>query len=123
MIYSQFQQSPFQARFSGAKGWMAFSIGIAVITLALIALPFLLLFGAISFILLSLFGRLFLNKQFAKFKQQQPQGAYASSSQQQGNFSAASEQQSQQIFTDNAFVDKCHQAKPHQGRTYEHDPS
>lgn len=122
MIYSQFQQSPFQARFSGAKGWMAFAIGIAVIILALIALPFLLLFGAISFILLSLFGRLFLKRQLAKFKQQQTQGAYASS-QQQGNFSAASEQQSQQIFTDNAFADKRHQAKQHQGRTYEHDPS
>ncbi|MBE7216231.1 hypothetical protein MK852_20510 [Shewanella benthica] len=122
MIYSQFQQSPFQARFSGAKGWMAFAIGVAIIILALIALPFLLLFGAISFILLSLFGRLFLKRQLAKFKQQQAQGAYANS-QQQGNFSAASEQQSQQIFTDNAFADKRHHAKQHQGRTYEHDPS
>ena len=122
MIYSQFQQSPFQARFSGAKGWMAFAIGIAVITLALIALPFLLLFGAVSFLLLSLFGRLFLKRQLAKFKQQQAQGTYTDS-QQQGNFSTASEQQSQQIFTDKAFEDNRHQAKPHQGRTYEHDPS
>ncbi|MPY26754.1 hypothetical protein FM037_01310 [Shewanella psychropiezotolerans] len=122
MIYSQFQQSPFQTRFSGAKGWMAFAIGIAVITLALIALPFLLLFGAISFILLSLFGRLFLKRQLAKFKQQQAQGAYTDK-QQQSNFSTASEQQNQQIFTDKAFADKRHQAEPHQGRTYEHDPS
>ncbi|NRB22232.1 hypothetical protein [Shewanella sp.] len=122
MIYSQFQQSPFPARFSGAKGWVAFAIGIAVITLALIALPFLLLFGAISFILLSLFGRLFLKRQLAKFKQQQARGAYTDS-QQQGHFSTASEQQSQPIFTDDAFADKRHQAKSHQGRTYEHDPS
>ncbi|BAJ00199.1 hypothetical protein [Shewanella violacea] len=122
MIYSQFQQSPFQARFSGVKGWMAFAIGILVITLALIALPFLLLFGAISFILLSLFGRLFLKRQLAKFQQQQAQSTNASS-QQQDSFSTPSEHQSQPIFTDNAFTDNRHQAKPHQGRTYEHDPS
>ncbi|AQS35528.1 hypothetical protein Sps_00308 [Shewanella psychrophila] len=117
MIYSQFQQSPFQTRFSGTKGWMAFVVGIAVITLALIALPFLLLFGAISFILLSLFGRLFLKRQLARFKQQQAQGTHENSDQ-QGSFSTASEHQSQQIFNEHR-----HQSKPHQGRTYEHDPS
>ncbi|WP_076413448.1 hypothetical protein [Shewanella sp. UCD-KL12] len=117
MIYSQFQQSPFQARFSGAKGWMAFAVGLAVITLTLIALPFVLLIGAISFLLLSLFGRIFLKKQLARFQQQQrsfgDQAGQDQFTQEQGN----------RVFSDHPFADKHPQAKPHQGRTFEHDPS
>ncbi|MEI6859535.1 MAG: hypothetical protein V5788_07120 [Shewanella sp.] len=119
MIYSQFQQSPFQARFSGVKGLVAFAIGITVFILALIALPFLLLFGALSFILLSLFGRLFLKKQLARFKQQQAREVHADCQQPDG-FSTANDQQ---IFNGHPCTDKRHQTKPHQGRTYEHDPS
>ncbi len=115
MIYSQFQQSPFQARFSGVKGLIAFTIGITVFILTLIALPFLLLFGAISFVLLSLFGRLFLKKQLARFKQQQAREVHVDC-----HFSTNNDQR---IFNDCPFTDKHHQTKPHQGRTYEHDPS
>lgn len=111
MIYSQFQQSPFQARFSGAKGWMAFAVGLAVITLTLIALPFVLLLGAISFILLSLFGRIFLKRQLARFRQQQSQQ------------SQYTETQDSHMLNDHPFADKRPQAKAHQGRTFEHDPS
>ncbi len=117
MIYTQFQQSPFQARFSGAKGWMAFAVGLAVITLTLIALPFVLLIGAISFLLLSLFGRIFLKKQLARFQQQQ--NAYGNQRQQ----SEFTEDLGNQVFTEKPFADKRQQAKPRQGRTFEHDPS
>ncbi|WP_299797953.1 hypothetical protein [uncultured Shewanella sp.] len=114
MIYSQFQQSPFQTRFSGVKGWMAFAIGLAVITLTLIALPFVLLIGAVSFILLSLFGRLFLKRQLARFRQQE-QGAYGTK---QGEV-----EREPQIFRERPFSSGRPQPTPHQGRTFEHDPS
>ncbi|MGE6650416.1 hypothetical protein ACQKE0_14165 [Shewanella colwelliana] len=70
MIYHQFQQTPFQHRFSGTRGWLAFVIGLVVMTLILLALPFVILIGALSFITLSLFGRVFLKRQLAKFRQQ-----------------------------------------------------
>lgn len=119
MIYSQFQQSPFQARFSGAKGWMAFAVGLAVITLTLIALPFVLLIGAISFLLLSLFGRIFLKKQLARFRQQQEHSAFGT----QGQQADFTEAQDSRIFNEHPFAAKRPQSKPHQGRTFEHDPS
>ncbi|GGI97406.1 hypothetical protein GCM10007978_38900 [Shewanella hanedai] len=117
MIYSQFQQSPFQTRFSGTRGWMAFAIGLVVITLTLIALPFVLLIGAISFVLLSLFGRIFMKRQLARFRQQQSQAT------QQSQFNESSESQDQAVFEETRFGSSRHQAKPHQGRTFEHDPS
>ncbi|MFT5234789.1 MAG: ABC-type nickel/cobalt efflux system permease component RcnA [Shewanella sp.] len=117
MIYSQFQQSPFQTRFSGTRGWMAFAIGLVVITLTLIALPFVLLLGAISFILLSLFGRIFMKRQLARFRQQQSQAT------QQSSFSEPTEGQDQAEFERTRFGSNRHQAKPHHGRTFDHDPS
>lgn len=117
MTYSQFQQSPFQTRFSGTRGWMAFAIGLAVITFTLIALPFVLLIGAISFILLSLFGRVFMKRQLARFRQQQSQAA------QKSPFNEVNESQDQSVFEESRFGSSRHQAKPHQGRTFEHDPS
>lgn len=120
MIYSQFQQSPFQTRFSGARGWMAFAIGLAVITLTLIALPFVLLIGAISFILLSLFGRIFMKRQLARFRQQQSQAGQAK---QESGFYQSDNAQEQSPFQEARFGTERHQAKPHQGRTFEHDPS
>lgn len=71
MIYNQFQSNPMQNRFSGSRGWLAFIIGLAFLTLALVALPFLLLFGAMTFIILSLFGRVYLKRQLARFSKQQ----------------------------------------------------
>ncbi|MEC4728648.1 hypothetical protein HWQ46_24300 [Shewanella sp. D64] len=117
MIYSQFQQSPFQTRFSGTRGWLAFAIGLAVITLTLIALPFVLLIGAISFILLSLFGRIFMKKQLTRFRQQQSQAS------QQSSFSESSKGQQQTVFEETRFGTSPHKTKPHQGRTFEHDPN
>ncbi|ABV34865.1 conserved hypothetical protein [Shewanella sediminis HAW-EB3] len=122
MIYSQFQQSPFQNRFSGVKGWMAFAIGLAVITLTLIALPFVLLIGAVSFILLSLFGRIFLKRQLARFRQQQEQGVYGAQ-QQEADFSQANVERDSQVFTESPFAERRPRVTPHQGRTFEHDPS
>jgi len=121
MIYSQFQQSPFQNRFSGVKGWMAFAIGLAVITLTLIALPFVLLIGAVSFILLSLFGRIFLKRQLARFRQQQEQGVYGA--QHETGFSQTNVERDSQVFTKSPFAEQRPRVSPHQGRTFEHDPS
>ncbi|NRD75707.1 hypothetical protein HQQ94_21290 [Shewanella sp. VB17] len=112
MIYSQFQQSPFQTRFSGSRSWMTFAIGIAVITLTLIALPFVLLFGAISFIFLSLFGRLFMKKQLARFQQSQAERGYSQS-----------ESPAQSVFTEAKFGHQACENKGRQGRTFDHDPS
>jgi len=106
MIYSQFQQAPFQTRSSGSRSWITFTIGIAVITLTLIVLPFVLLLGAISFIFLSLFGRMFMKKQLARFRQQQSQAARG-----------YSQNEAQAKFGDQAFNNNTHQ-----GRTFEHDP-
>ncbi|WP_028773575.1 hypothetical protein [Shewanella waksmanii] len=108
MIYSQFNQSPLQ-RFSGGRGWLAFVIGLLVMTLVLIALPFVLLVGASSFIALSLFGRVFLKRQLAKFNRQQFE-------QQQSDFEPAQPQRFGQRET--SFS-----PRPHQGRTFEHDPN
>lgn len=73
MIYSQFQQAQLQNRLSGARGWVSFAIGILFLALILIALPFILLIGAVSFITLAVFGRVFLKRQLARFRQQQEQ--------------------------------------------------
>ncbi|WP_394202533.1 hypothetical protein [Shewanella waksmanii] len=109
MIYSQFNQSPLQ-RFSGGRGWLAFVIGLAVMTLVLIALPFVLLIGAISFLTLSLFGRVFLKRQLAKFNRQSfsQQQADVEPMQQTHRFGQRESQFS---------------PRPHQGRTFEHDPN
>lgn len=115
MIYHQFQQTPFQNRFSGSKGWLAFAIGLIVMTLVLLALPFVILIGALSFITLSLFGRLFLKRQLAKFRQQ---------TQDQYGFGHQAEQTSSEtasVFNDNAPFGRDH--APRQGRTYEHNPN
>jgi hypothetical protein len=111
MIYHHFQQTPFQHRFSGSRGWIAFAIGLIVMTLVLLALPFVMLFGALSFIALSLFGRLFLKRQLAKFRQQ-TQGQY-------GSEQASSASQSS--FADGASLSPNH--SPRQGRTFEHNPN
>ncbi|MCL1125154.1 hypothetical protein [Shewanella surugensis] len=73
MIYSQFKQAQLQNRLSGARGWVSFAIGILFLALILVALPFILLIGAVSFITLGLFGRVFLKRQLARFRQQQEQ--------------------------------------------------
>ncbi|QYJ85974.1 hypothetical protein K0I73_17700 [Shewanella mesophila] len=115
MIYHQFQQTPFQNRFSGSKGWLAFAIGLIVMTLVLLALPFVILIGALSFITLSLFGRLFLKRQLAKFRQQ---------SQDQFGFGHHTEQTSSEtanVFNDNTPFGRDH--APRQGRTFEHNPN
>ncbi|MCG9697885.1 hypothetical protein [Shewanella sp. Isolate11] len=112
MIYHQFQQRPFQSRFSGGRGWLTFAIGLLVMTLALLALPFVILFGAISFICLSLFGRVFLKRQLAKFRQQ---------TQAQQEFQPQpSHKQANRFFNDTPFA---RQSAPRQGRTFEHDPN
>lgn len=106
MIYSQFQHNPMQNRFSGTRGWLAFVIGLAFMTLALVALPFLLLFGAISFIALSLFGRVFLKRQLARFQKQQ----------------ANQEFQYSEEFQEAVYKETPTSA-PRQGRTFEHNPN
>ncbi|MCG9729472.1 hypothetical protein L1D44_06365 [Shewanella sp. Isolate13] len=106
MIYSQFQHNPMQNRFSGTRGWLAFVIGLAFMTLALVALPFLLLFGAISFIALSLFGRVFLKRQLARFQKQQ----------------ANQEFQYSEEFQETIYKE-APTSTPRQGRTFEHNPN
>lgn len=115
MIYHQFQQTPFQNRFSGSKGWLAFAIGLIVMTLVLLALPFVILIGALSFITLSLFGRLFLKRQLAKFRQQ-TQGQYGFGQQAQQTSTATSD-----LFKDKAAFGR--DSAPRQGRTFEHNPN
>lgn len=106
MIYSQFQHNPMQNRFSGTRGWLAFVIGLAFMTLALVALPFLLLFGAITFITLSLFGRVFLKRQLARFQKQQ----------------ANQQNQYGEEFQE-AVMKESSNSAPRQGRTFEHNPN
>ncbi|MGS0681499.1 hypothetical protein ACVBIL_10085 [Shewanella sp. 125m-7] len=106
MIYSQFQNNPMQNRFSGTRGWLAFVIGLAFMTLALVALPFLLLFGAITFIALSLFGRVFLKRQLARFQKQQATQ----------EFHSQSDEFQETIFKETAST-------PRKGRTFEHNPN
>ncbi|GIU29834.1 hypothetical protein L2719_08570 [Shewanella schlegeliana] len=106
MIYSQFQHNPMQNRFSGTRGWLAFVIGLAFMTLALVALPFLLLFGAITFVALSLFGRVFLKRQLARFQKQQ----------------ANQEVQYSEEFQETIYKEAPTSA-PRQGRTFEHNPN
>lgn len=106
MIYNQFQNNPMQNRFSGSRGWLAFIIGLAFMTLALVALPFLLLFGAITFIALSLFGRIYLKRQLARFKKQQAGQTY-----QQDN-----------VYQGSVFQEKTAKATP-AGRVFEHNPN
>ncbi|GIU20696.1 MULTISPECIES: hypothetical protein [unclassified Shewanella] len=106
MIYSQFQNNPMQNRFSGTRGWLAFVIGIAFMTLALVALPFLLLFGAITFVALSLFGRVYLKRQLARFQKQQ----------------ANKEFQYSEEFQESIYKEAPTSAT-HKGRTFEHNPN
>ncbi len=116
MIYNQFQSSSMQNRFSGSRGWLAFVIGLAFMTLALVALPFLLLFGAITFITLSLFGRVYLKRQLARFQKQQAGQTYQRDSAQQTDaFGNAA-------FKDTAFKDSTSQPA-RAGRTFEHNPN
>ncbi len=110
MIYHQFQPRLFQNRFSGGQGWLAFAIGLVVMTLALLALPFVILFGAISFVCLNLFGRVFLKRQLNKFRQQ-TQHEY----QDQQTRKTAND-----FFNDSSFPK---QGTPRQGQTFEHDPN
>ncbi len=116
MIYNQFQSSSMQNRFSGSRGWLAFVIGLAFMTLALVALPFLLLFGAIAFITLSLFGRVYLKRQLARFQKQQAGQTFQRESNQQAD-----------AFSDTAFKDTVFKDSPPQsaraGRTFEHNPN
>ncbi|ABZ74886.1 conserved hypothetical protein [Shewanella halifaxensis HAW-EB4] len=107
MIYSQFQHNPMQNRFSGTRGWLAFVIGLAFMTLALVALPFLLLFGAITFVALSLFGRVFLKRQLARFQKQQ----------------ATQEFHCQGEEFQEAIYKEVPTSAPRQGRTFEHNPN
>ena len=114
MIYSQFQQ-PFQQRFSGSKGWLAFAVGITVIALGLLALPFVLLFLAVGFIAVSLFGRFYIKPKMDQFKRQAEQAQY----QQQGFTEEAEE-----VVNHSArFGDDSFKPRPHQGRIFEHDPN
>lgn len=107
MNYSQFQSEPLRRRFSGARGWLAFAIGTGMICLSLLVLPILLLIGAVSLLLLSLFGRVFLQRQLARF--------------QSGGFAQATShgrRGSAQDF-DRDDVNPARR----QGHTYEHDPN
>ncbi|WP_299494070.1 hypothetical protein [uncultured Shewanella sp.] len=101
MIYSQFQQAQLRNRLSGARGWASFAIGILLLALILIALPFILLLGAISFVTLAVFGRVFLKRQLARFRQQQAKDI----NQQAQDINASSSQ------------------APSEGRTFEHNPN
>lgn len=109
MINKHFRRNLLLQRFTGAKGWLAFLIGIATIALCLIALPFLLLFGAITFVLLSVFGRLFLKRKMAQFQ------AAGFNHNEQSSFS-------QQDFYEPPSQNAQFKTKPKVGRTFEHDP-
>lgn len=114
MIYHQFQQSPLQHRFTGTKGWLAFAIGLVVMTLVLLALPFIILTAAVSLIVLSVFGRLFLKRQLAKFRQYSPaQDEMPHQAQRRHTQAEYFEQQA-------PFTAK---SVPRQGRTFDHDPN
>ncbi len=109
MINKHFRRNLLLQRFTGVKGWLAFAIGVVTIILCLLALPFLLLIGAMSFILLTVFGRLFLKKKMAQFQ------AAGFGHHQHGEF------EQQNIHRDmdrNRFSNK-----PKAGRTFEHDPN
>ncbi len=112
MIYHQFQPNSFQSRFSGNQGWLTFAIGLMVMTLVLLALPFVIIFAAISFICLSLFGRIFLKRQLAKFRQQ-PQREYAFQPQK-------SRKTVNDFFYEPPFPKR---TSPRQGQTFEHAPN
>ncbi|NMH65062.1 hypothetical protein [Shewanella salipaludis] len=106
MIYRQFQQIPLQQRFAGPRGLLAFIAGVAVIGLVLLVLPFVLLFGVIALILLSLFGRLYLKRQLSRFNSRNAAN------------SAAPEADTQvPPFARDSFT-----PTPHKGRTFEHEP-
>lgn len=109
MINKHFRRNLLLQRFTGVKGWLAFLIGVVTIILCLVALPFLLLFGAVTFILLSLFGRLFLKRKMAQFQ------AAGFTNSPQDNFS-------QQNFYEPPSQNTQFKAKPKVGRTFEHDP-
>lgn len=75
MSYSQLNRSslhsdsPLQSRFSGVKGVTSFIIGITMMSLFLIALPFLLVIATVTLLLLNLFARTYLKQQLDRFKQ------------------------------------------------------
>ncbi len=112
MIYHQFQPRPFQSRFSGSQGGLTFAIGLVVMTLVLLALPFVIIFGAISFICLSLFGRVFLKRQLKKFRQQ---------TQREYEFQPQPTRKTANDFFNESPFPK--HASPRQGQTFEHDPN
>lgn len=110
MIYSQFQRglfqrNPVQAKFSGIRGLFVFAIGVAVVTLSLIALPFILLFGALSFIALSLFARVYMKRKMAQFAQTQHSSEFTTEAEP----------------TSAPFERDSFKPRPHQGCTFEHD--
>lgn len=110
MIYSQFHTPPLRERFSGFRGLAMFIAGFVVLGLSLVMLPFILLAGAVAFALLSVFGRVWLGK--LQRRAQQAQAAQSSQS---------------SVDVEEAFVrfrDRdLFRPRPHQGRTFEHDPT
>lgn len=115
MIYSQFQSNSFPHRFSGARGILAFVLGITVISLSLLALPFILLFGAISFIAVSLMARFYMKRKVDQFKRDydstRQHDAYAA----HRNVNPEAEPDINAIFDRDSF-----KPRPHKGRTFEH---
>ncbi|QSX29937.1 hypothetical protein JYB88_17445 [Shewanella cyperi] len=101
MIYSQFQaHQPFANRFAGARGLLMFAAGIAVLALGLILLPLLFLAAAISTLVLATFGRQWLKGKLAARQASHDGSAF-------GRFR----------------FDDSFQPRPHQGRTFDHDPA
>lgn len=109
MINKHFRRNLLLQRFTGVKGWIAFAIGVATIAFCLLALPFLLLIGAISFILITIFGRFFLKRKVAQFQ------AAGFANHGQDDFE-------QSHFYQNRPKDNFNR-KPKVGRTFEHDPN
>ncbi|WP_372872872.1 hypothetical protein [Shewanella sp.] len=111
MIYSQFHTPPLHQRFSGLKGLAMFVAGLVVMGLSLVALPFILLAGAVAFALLSVFGRIWLGKLVRRAQ-------HAQAKRTETQFEAE---------TSDAFIrfrDRdLFRPRPHQGRTFDHDPT
>ncbi|MCL1098515.1 hypothetical protein [Shewanella gelidii] len=108
MINHHFRRNLLLQRFTGIKGSLAFILGLCIIILALIALPFLLLFGAISFLILSLFGRVYLKQKMNQFHQ----------AQETFRQSQVDDELPPTPFERDGFT-----PKQRQGQTFEHDPN
>ncbi|MBT1445234.1 hypothetical protein KJI95_11950 [Shewanella sp. JM162201] len=119
MIYSQFHTPPMHERFSGLKGFAMFAAGLLVLGLSLMALPFILLAGAVTFVLFALFGRFWLGKLRRQMEAQQQaaaQKAYGFNAE----FAGQNAEQSD-VFV--KFRDRdSFRPRPHKGETFEHDP-